>query len=546
MTSFWDLLPATSTGQIFLPIMPGSGQRDPYSDGTSDTAAPTQTRPLSFWDLLPATPHGSPFVPMMPSTYLPGSNPWLVATPEAGGGTAAAPMAPSANQPRGPSDADEPVRQPPATFWDPLPATPRGQPFVPTMPPTDQLDPWASTAAPDTRAFFSGADRATDPGFLGPALGQSASGVAQSSTTPQAAAGPTMQQSPSVTDASSVGAISAGASGAQPSSPARAVGAAAQDRGAMLAPWSASRGLLDYPVIGPVAGLTEYLMRGAAKSWQDGQRFSEEEATGPNRNYLPRPGERSPPSRYSAADMGDAFVGAIAAPFVATHDMMQPPLRPPADSVVDDSRQIWVKSRPDSATYDVLWQDADPDAAYAYYEDQQRRANFAPQFALGTLGVGSNFAVRGAAGMAGGRLTQGATKGANLLRNVERVDGALPASAAAAPPAAASSLMDAAETPPLAPVLSGQNHHAISKKIHNELEKHDFLMGVYRYQDRRFETRAIDSDAHRGYQKWHRDLDDEIAQHVRQNPFMSKEEFESYLRNRYAQPDLLMRFPNGL
>jgi hypothetical protein len=84
------------------------------------------------------------------------------------------------------------------------------------------------------------------------------------------------------------------------------------------------------------------------------------------------------------------------------------------------------------------------------------------------------------------------------------------------------------------------------KKIHNELEKHLRLKGVYLYKDRRFETRAIDSDAHRGYQKWHRDLDGEIADHIGKNSLMNQEEFESYLRSRYAQPDLLARFRNGL
>ena len=116
MPTFWDLLPATSTGQFFLPITPGSGQRDPYVDDPSATAAPTQTRPLSFWDLLPATPHGHTFVPMLPPAQ-PAPAPWLVATPQAGGNAAEAPMAASASQLRGPSDADAPMRQPPASFW---------------------------------------------------------------------------------------------------------------------------------------------------------------------------------------------------------------------------------------------------------------------------------------------------------------------------------------------------------------------------------------------------------------------------------------------
>jgi hypothetical protein len=156
------------------------------------------------------------------------------------------------------------------------------------------------------------------------------------------------------------------------------------------------------------------------------------------------------------------------------------------------------------------------------------------------IGGGANFASRGAVGMAGGRLVRPSAKAANLL---QKVDEGPAASAAGAPRAPASVPADAAET---VPVPTGQNHHGLSKKIHNELEKHLRLKGVYLYKDRRFETRAIDSDAHRGYQKWHRDLDGEIADHIGKNSLMNQEEFESYLRSRYAQPDLLARFRNGL
>jgi len=62
----------------------------------------------------------------------------------------------------------------------------------------------------------------------------------------------------------------------------------------------------------------------------------------------------------------------------------------------------------------------------------------------------------------------------------------------------------------------------------------------------RFETRARDLESHRGYQKWHRDLDNEVSDWVNRNPRATPEEFESYLRQRYSQPDLLERFPDGL
>jgi len=73
-----------------------------------------------------------------------------------------------------------PTQTRPLTFWDLLPATPHGQPFVPMIPPRDQFDPWNSSAirgapvAPGGQ--LAGADRAMPPGFLGLALGQSGSG----------------------------------------------------------------------------------------------------------------------------------------------------------------------------------------------------------------------------------------------------------------------------------------------------------------------------------------------------------------------------------
>jgi hypothetical protein len=99
---------------------------------------------------------------------------------------------------------------------------------------------------------------------------------------------------------------------------------------------------------------------------------------------------------------------------------------------------------------------------------------------------------------------------------------------------------------PIMPPLTGQIHHAISKRIYNALKKNPSLTGVYQYRDPDFVTRAIDKAAHRGYQKWHRELDNEIAAHIRDNPSATPDEFERYLQERYAQPDLLARFPNGL
>jgi hypothetical protein len=59
-------------------------------------------------------------------------------------------------------------------------------------------------------------------------------------------------------------------------------------------------------------------------------------------------------------------------------------------------------------------------------------------------------------------------------------------------------------------------------------------------------TQAVNKQAHNGYQKWHRDLDDEIANWIDINKKAGPKEFEEYLRKRYAEPALKAIFPNGL
>jgi hypothetical protein len=195
----------------------------------------------------------------------------------------------------------------------------------------------------------------------------------------------------------------------------------------------------------------------------------------------------------------DSFDSAFLGPMNDLHGMMQPPLRPPPGAFVDArDGHVWID---DVKGGSHLWENVDPDAAYAYYADQQRRAEFAPKFALGLIGGGASLATRNALGMAGGRLIQ--------------------------------------------PALTGQTHHGISKLIHNALEESPLLAGFFKHRDPRFETKAINLGAHKGWEAWHRDLDNEIAAHIRACPSMTTAGFVRYLRNRYRKKDLLWRFPNG-
>ena len=144
----------------------------------------------SFWDLLPAAAAGQPFAAAMPDQV----DPWLqflpAATQAATGNNAASPAATSANQ-LGDTFGAAAAMQPPASFWDLLPATPHGQPFVPVVPTPDQLDHYfpplgaARPVTPGAQVFFPGADQASDSrGILGllppavaPAVGEASEGA---------------------------------------------------------------------------------------------------------------------------------------------------------------------------------------------------------------------------------------------------------------------------------------------------------------------------------------------------------------------------------
>jgi hypothetical protein len=95
------------------------------------------------------------------------------------------------------------------------------------------------------------------------------------------------------------------------------------------------------------------------------------------------------------------------------------------------------------------------------------------------------------------------------------------------------------------PNCNGQEHHVISMEIIRALEQHPILKGKYKYRDPRFVTKAVDKEAHCGYQRWHIDLDNEIAAWVRENQNATEKVFEAYLRGRYAKLDLKVRFPHG-
>lgn len=72
------------------------------------------------------------------------------------------------------------------------------------------------------------------------------------------------------------------------------------------------------------------------------------------------------------------------------------------------------------------------------------------------------------------------------------------------------------------------------------------LRGVYKARDPRFVVRAKNKAAHNGYDAFHRSLDREVANWVRDNPEAGPSDFEKYLRDLYKWPDVAAKFPGGL
>ncbi|WP_224240841.1 Wall-associated protein precursor [Hyalangium gracile] len=95
------------------------------------------------------------------------------------------------------------------------------------------------------------------------------------------------------------------------------------------------------------------------------------------------------------------------------------------------------------------------------------------------------------------------------------------------------------------PDCKGQNHHVISRRIAEELERHETLAGLYKPRDERFKTRAKDEASHCGYQDWHRKVDAEVIKWLRDHVDATPEQFMKMLREIYKRPDLLDRFPHG-
>lgn len=113
------------------------------------------------------------------------------------------------------------------------------------------------------------------------------------------------------------------------------------------------------------------------------------------------------------------------------------------------------------------------------------------------------------------------------------------------PATAAAMVVSGGGAGPPATAAGGQQHHLISKRIAEALDDHPTLQGLYTARDPRFVLRAADKASHNGYQKWHREVDEEVIEWLGVYRRATPAEFESFLRQLYARPSMRARFPDG-
>jgi len=91
-----------------------------------------------------------------------------------------------------------------------------------------------------------------------------------------------------------------------------------------------------------------------------------------------------------------------------------------------------------------------------------------------------------------------------------------------------------------------QRHHLLSERILRALKSHPKLAGVFRKANPKLVFRAASKAAHKGYQLWHRAVDDVIVNWIRSNPTAGKTEFINFLRKVYQSPSISAKIPNVL
>ncbi|MDF2984707.1 MAG: hypothetical protein K0R50_217 [Eubacterium sp.] len=91
---------------------------------------------------------------------------------------------------------------------------------------------------------------------------------------------------------------------------------------------------------------------------------------------------------------------------------------------------------------------------------------------------------------------------------------------------------------------TGQLHHILTNKTMKALDNHPTLKGKFNREDPIFKYRAADADAHKGYQQWHRDVDNKVVTWLQNNPQATVTQFKNFLNRLYQSQDISKRIPN--
>ena len=87
---------------------------------------------------------------------------------------------------------------------------------------------------------------------------------------------------------------------------------------------------------------------------------------------------------------------------------------------------------------------------------------------------------------------------------------------------------------------TGQKHHILSNPIMKELNSHETLKGLF---DRNSSVvRAMNKEAHNGYQTWHRTVDNTMVDWLKENILATPNEFWSQMKKLYNDKDVYWRF----
>ena len=92
------------------------------------------------------------------------------------------------------------------------------------------------------------------------------------------------------------------------------------------------------------------------------------------------------------------------------------------------------------------------------------------------------------------------------------------------------------------PNATGQEHHPISNKIERAAQSTENLNDLSRLDTGTITASTLDD--HKGYQKWHREIDDAVVSWIESNPSASVDDFVEQMNNLYGTDEMVARFEN--